>query len=160
MVSEAFVHHHFAFSEFHCTANFSPSKLNNQDFKRRKKQRILVRVPAIAKDINIRLSDGKWTWFNNFAFPKCQIVSQVEIYADFSAPHRAHKLCKPSWGKETIKYKPWDIYLHYCCHVLKSKIHFCAIKNLYKMYNNHKRGSCLLQKVDFKKCRKNTSRKR
>ena len=28
------------------------------------------------------------------------------------------------------------------------------------MYNNHKRGSCLLQKVDFKKCRKNTSRKR
>ena len=28
-------------------------------------------------------------------------------------PHRGHKLCKPSSGKETIKYKPWGILLAY-----------------------------------------------
>ena len=93
-------------------------------------------------------------------FQNVKLSLKLKFMQILVPPHRAHKLCKPSWGKETIKYKPWDIYLHYCCHVLKSKIHFCAIENLYKMYNNHKRGSCLLQKVDFKKCRKNTSRKR
>ena len=90
---------------------------------REKKQRILVRVPAIAKDINIRLSDGLGS--TTLPFQNVKLSLKLKFMQILVPPHRAHKLCKPSWGKETIKCKPWDIYLHYCCHVLKSKIHFC-----------------------------------
>ena len=103
-------------------------------------------------------------------FQNVKLSLKLKFMQILVPPHRAHKLCKPLWGKETIKYKPWDIYLHYCCHVLKSKIHFVPLRicikcittikeevvcckkwtsrNAEKILVEKDEGSCALQKVD------------
>ena len=51
---------------------------------------------------------------NNFAsYQNVKLSLKLKFMQILVPPHRGHKLCKPSSGKETIKYKPWGILLAY-----------------------------------------------
>ena len=60
-----------------------------------------------------------WIWqmdlvLNNFAsYQNVKLSLKLKFMQILVPPHRGHKLCKPSSGKETIKYKPWGILLAY-----------------------------------------------
>ena len=108
-------------------------------------------------------------------FQNVKLSLKLKFMQILVPPHRAHKLCKPSWGKETIKYKPWDIYLHYsviyiyitvscikvqdtflyicikCITTIKEEVVCCkkwTSRNAEKILLEKDEGSCALQKVD------------